>query len=179
MQNFIPSHKKLLLACLIIATIAIGIMAGIYIHGRYSVKTETTFKNEYNLVLKDYSGKDVSLSDFKGKFIIVSAWASWCPYCKAEIENLSKLLEMYPGKLHIIAVNRAEPLSDAKTFSDTLQVSKDVRFLLDTNDSFFKEMGGFAMPETAFIDQYGHVLFRARGPMTMDEMTQKVKELIR
>ncbi len=162
-----------------VSTIAIGIMAGLYIHGRYAVKTATTFKTEYNLVLKDYSGKDVSLSDFKGKIIIVTAWASWCPYCKAEIENLSKLDDMYPGKLHIVAVNRAEPLSDAKTFSDTLQVSHDVRFLLDPNDSFFKEMGGFAMPETAFIDQYGHVLFRARGPMSKDEMTQKVKELVK
>ena len=42
--------------------------------------------------LKDLDGKDVSLSDFKGKWVILDFWGSWCPWC---IKGFPKLKETY------------------------------------------------------------------------------------
>lgn len=48
--------------------------------------------------LKDAKGKDVSLSDFKGKIVYLAFWASWCPPCKYEIPYTLKLQEKFKGK---------------------------------------------------------------------------------
>lgn len=46
----------------------------------------------------DAAGKQVSLSDFRGKVVVVDVWATWCGPCKAELPHLKKLEEEMKGK---------------------------------------------------------------------------------
>lgn len=46
----------------------------------------------------DINGKPVSLSDFKGKYVYVDVWATWCGPCKKEIPSLKKLEKQFHGK---------------------------------------------------------------------------------
>ena len=46
----------------------------------------------------DINGKKVSLSDLKGKYVLIDIWATWCPPCKKEIPYLKKLEEKMHGK---------------------------------------------------------------------------------
>ena len=177
MRTFLNTYHKEVRIGVSVLAILLGVAASIYFMHRYSVKGAPSFRREYDLVLKTYDGKDVRLASFKNKILIVTAWASWCPYCKAEIENLSTLADTNKNDVQIIAVNRGESLSDAKPYSDRLVVPATVQFFLDPTDSFYKELGGYAMPETLFIDAYGHVLYQQRGPMKMEDMIQKMKEL--
>lgn len=43
-------------------------------------------------------GKNVKLSDFKGKWVIVNYWATWCPPCRMEIPELEMFYEKHKGK---------------------------------------------------------------------------------
>ena len=47
---------------------------------------------------KDINGKEVSLSDLKGKYVYIDVWATWCPPCRAELPHLKKLEEAMKGK---------------------------------------------------------------------------------
>src|SRR5512135_2008759 len=51
-----------------------------------------------DFVLKDIEGKDVHLSDYKGKLVLLEFWATWCPPCKATIPDLIALQAKYAGK---------------------------------------------------------------------------------
>jgi thiol-disulfide isomerase/thioredoxin len=54
--------------------------------------------------LKDFSGKNLSLSDSRGKVILLNFWATWCGPCRAEIPTLVKLQERYKDQLQIIGL---------------------------------------------------------------------------
>ena len=45
----------------------------------------------------DVNGKQVSLSDFKGKVVLIDVWATWCAPCRGEIPHLKKLEEEMKG----------------------------------------------------------------------------------
>jgi len=51
-----------------------------------------------DFTLPDVNGKAVSLSSFKGQYVLVDFWASWCPPCRAENPNLVAAHNQYKGK---------------------------------------------------------------------------------
>ena len=52
----------------------------------------------FDFTYPDINGKQVSLSDFKGKYVYVDVWATWCGPCKKEIPSLKRLEEEFHGK---------------------------------------------------------------------------------
>ncbi len=62
------------------------------------------------IVLKDVTGKQVTLSSFRGKYVFVDFWASWCPPCRAENPNLVRTWQKYRDKkFDILGVSFDKP----------------------------------------------------------------------
>lgn len=61
--------------------------------------------NAPNFTLKDIEGKDVSLTDFRGKWVILDFWGTWCPWCIKGFPELKEAYETYKGKLEIIGID--------------------------------------------------------------------------
>lgn len=125
--------------------------------------------------LRDYEGREVKLSDFRGKPVVANAWAAWCPFCVKELPDFAMLQEEFKDKIAVIAIDRAEPLETAKKFSDEVGVTGRLVFLLDPSDFFYQSIGGFSMPETIFVNREGVVVDHKRGPMELGEMRERVK----
>ncbi len=174
----IMNRQKIFIAFLVlVALLLIG--SSLYYYFWYQPPAnESTFREEYALVLKDYAGNDVELADFRREILIVYAWASWCPYCGKELEYLSELKGRYGDELSIVAVNRAEPLVEAKDFTDKLQGMEKLVLLLDSGDALYKQIDGYAMPETIFINSSGDIIYHQRGPIKPEEVNAKVAELM-
>lgn len=128
--------------------------------------------------LKDYDGNRVSLADFSGKPVVVNSWAVWCPFCVEELKDFAAVKREFGDQIEIIAIDRAESLERAKTFTDELGLTDDLIFLLDPNDSFYRSISGFSMPETIFVDREGNIRIHKRGPMDAAEIREKIQSIL-
>lgn len=133
-------------------------------------------KQSINTVIyNDYLGNPYSLNQNGSKLIIVNSWASWCPFCRKELTDFVSATKGYfSSDITIIAINRSESVNTAKRFSDELNIDDEVVFLVDFKDKFYKEIGGFSMPETLFMDENLNILEHKRGAMSEDEIKEKV-----
>lgn len=138
----------------------------------------TTPSGVLDLKLKNYNGETVSLADFKGKPLVINSWAAWCPFCRKELPDFVAIKKEFGDKITIVAIDRIEPKETAKRYSDELGVTDDLIFLLDPSDSFYRFIGGFSMPETVFVNKNGDITTHKRGPMDINEMRQKINEIL-
>lgn len=176
-MNFCMSKKVIFIGILIVIAIAFivfhGGMPGSSGEGNGARQNETP-----TFALADYDGNIIDTKDFKGKIQVLNAWASWCPFCVDELPDFGELQEAFPEDVVVVAVNRAEPTSIAKDFSDKLGLSDTYIFLIDPSDTFYKSIGGFSMPETLFLDKKGKLVQHKRGPLTFEDMKEIVERVL-
>jgi len=127
--------------------------------------------------LTDIDGNSVSLNDFEDKILVINSWATWCPFCVDELPDFAELQKEFGDEIVMIAINRRESLSNSKGFTDNLGITEDLLWLLDSNDSFYRSIGGFSMPETIFVDKDKNIRVHKRGPMELSEMISKVNSI--
>ncbi len=71
----------------------------------------------WDFKLKDLEGKEVALSSFKGKVVLLNFWATWCGPCKAEIPGFVELQEKYRDKLTIVGYSVDDTAELAKKYA--------------------------------------------------------------
>jgi len=74
--------------------------------------------------LKDMAGKDVRLSDFKGRPLLVNFWATWCGPCKTEIPIFNDLIEKYRSKnFTVLGISIDDSPEELKDFAARYKVN--------------------------------------------------------
>ncbi|WP_258881082.1 TlpA family protein disulfide reductase [Clostridium tagluense] len=129
-----------------------------------------------NFKLKDLNGKDVALSDFKGKKVFLNFWASWCGPCKAEMPTIEKLYQQTKDSdLVILTINIGEDKSTAKSFIDNNKYNFTV--LVDSNQNVAAQYNISALPTSFFIDKEGNIVSTIKGGLTLEEMKNNISKL--
>ena len=131
-----------------------------------------------DFAFEDFNGNTVTRTDLEGKVAVINSWATWCPFCVNELPDFVALQKEFGDDIIVVAISRQESRETAKNFTDSLGISKDILFLLDPKDSFYKSIGGISMPETLFIDKDGNIRTHKRGFMTLEEMREKTKAIM-
>lgn len=106
--------------------------------------------------LENLDGKDISLEDFRGKKVLLSFWASWCPYCKKEMESLKLVSDQVDKEeVEIISINFKEDKDKIKRFME--ENKYDFLTLLDFKGEITKLYNIKGIPTMIFIDEEGNI----------------------
>ncbi|HEY0839527.1 MAG TPA: TlpA disulfide reductase family protein [Vulgatibacter sp.] len=132
-----------------------------------------------DFTLRTLSGERVKLSDYKGKVVLLSFWATWCGPCKQELPVLQSLLDKH-GKdgLQVLAVN----IDDPKTVAEVRRFVADRKLTMPVPlDSDSKVLGTYnpriALPYLQVIDAEGRRAFQHTGFTTGAEATLSTEVL--
>lgn len=130
------------------------------------------------LRLKDIHGRWLSLSDYKGKVVLINFWATWCPPCRREIPDLIRAQRAYRDRgLQIIGITYPpEKISEVRRFVRKLRMNYPVA--IGTKASKAQFISSETLPVTVLIDRDGAVRDVIEGIMYSEEFDQKVKPLL-
>jgi len=112
--------------------------------------------------LQDLDGQAVSLSDLRGKPVMLNFWAVRCPDCRAEMPFLQQIYEEWSDKgLVLLAIDIGEGPSQIKEFLEANNLSLPV--LLDSDKSVAQRYNIQFIPTTFFIDSDGIIQVKIIG----------------
>ena len=108
-----------------------------------------------------YRGKQVQLSDFKGKVVILNFWATWCPPCVAEFPSFEKLYHHYKESDEIVFLfaNNESPLTTAEFIARHHIKAPITRY----QQSPRAELTTKSLPTTYIINKHGALVSRKTG----------------
>ena len=132
----------------------------------------------FRIEFQTLEGETVTLADYEDTPLVVNSWASWCSFCVKELPDFATAGEEFQDQVVIIAINRRESQEQNTNYIENLGISGEIIYLLDEDDSFYKAIGGFGIPETLFINAAGETVIHKRGPMELDEIQDKIKQVL-
>ncbi len=133
-----------------------------------------------NFKLTDLQGKTVSLSDYKGKIVVLNFWASWCPPCKAEMPEFDEMDKEFKksGEAVLLAVNMTDGRRETKKKVEKFIAEQKygMRVLLDEGGKAADIFSIRYLPTTYVIDADGVVAGQLVGGTTKAAVMKLVRE---
>ncbi|TWE01666.1 peroxiredoxin [Neobacillus bataviensis] len=124
--------------------------------------------------LKTLTGDTVTLSQLKGKKVMLNFWATWCPPCKAEMPEMEQFSKQIGDDTVILAVN-IDPQLDVQGFVNENKITFPI--LLDAEDKVNEAYQILSIPTTYFINSKGIIQNKYTGSMKLDIMKKYTQEL--
>lgn len=120
-------------------------------------------KKAPDFTLEDMQGNKVSLSDFKGKVVVVNFWATWCPPCIEEMPSMEKLHQKFKGDDFVLLAINAE--ENGRPAVERFLKNKNFTFpiLLDGDAKVQQIYGVYRFPETIIINRQGEIVTKVLG----------------
>jgi len=106
--------------------------------------------------LQNLNGQSITLSDFKGKPVLINFWATWCQPCVFEMPFIQEIHDEWSDKgLMVLAINIGDSSSEVEQFLQNHNLSLPV--LLDTSKAVAQTYSIRGIPTTFFIDKEGMI----------------------
>jgi peroxiredoxin len=131
-----------------------------------------------DFTLKNIEGKDIRLSDLKGKIVFINFWATWCGPCRTEVPAFVELQEKFGAEnLAILGISVDQgDLSVVKEFAKSYNINYEILY---ANAEVVGTYGGIrSIPTTFVVDRDGYLRDRKVGFPGKDYFVQVVKFLM-
>lgn len=132
-----------------------------------------------DFTLNTHNGNTITLSELKGKKVLLNFWASWCGPCEEEMPAMQKVYNELMGQdVEIVAVNMTigkETIESATQFVKQYGLTFPVP--LDTKGEVMKLYEIYGLPTSYFLDSEGIIRAKFFGPMDERFIKEELKKL--
>ena len=126
-----------------------------------------------DFALEQPGGGTIRPGDYRGGWLLLNFWATWCGPCRAEMPLLQDLVdgkieaaEAVPGGVAVVAVDFDETADSVEAYFKEMGLS--LTAVLDPGGKMSRQYGAYQLPISLFIDPEGVVRFKHIGGMTSD-----------
>ncbi len=139
-------------------------------------------KNELVDFKWNENGKEMKLSDYKGKVILLNFWATWCPPCRKELPDLSTLsTELKDKDFKMIGVSVDDNQEVLNTFLQSNKLSYTIVFEPEQLVTKYMSAAGQnqnVVPQTYIIDKNGKVVEAIMGSRSKADFLEMIKKYL-
>ena len=134
---------------------------------------------DLGFIVKDMDGKDVKLSDYRGKPLIVNFWFVNCPPCRKEVPAFVELVKKYGDKgFTILGLDVEDTPEEMKKFAEEFKINYPLFVARDRNDIKEAYRATFAYPVSWFVKADGSVHLKHLGTGTPEWFETQVLALL-
>ena len=137
-----------------------------------------------DFILYDINGKKISLSDYKGRVVLINFWATWCGPCRMEIPDLKELKKKYGKRgFEVLGISISDKQSMLKKFSDAYDITYPLLYGSSSEmGNIAANYGGLqAVPQSFLVDSDGRIVLHFPGailknydPRSFNMLEQKI-----
>ena len=165
---------RLILACLL------AWMLTSTAHSAGTLQPVGTDSPDLDFNLADLKDATHTLSEYRGKVVVVNFWASWCPPCIQEMPSMQQLHNKLADEaFEMLPVNVGE--KKYRVWKFVKLVNFTVPVLLDTDSETFNAWDASVLPTSFLLDKQGRIRYRIQGDIEWDseEVVAIIKDLVK
>lgn len=122
-----------------------------------------------DLRFQDGKGNLLSLSEFRGKFVLLNVWATWCAPCREEMPALDRLQQQLGGpdfEVAALSIDRGGAVA-VRAFYEEMDI-RALSIYVDPGSEAMSTLRTVGIPTTLLVDREGRELWRKTGAATWD-----------
>jgi peroxiredoxin len=124
--------------------------------------------------LPDLSGHIYTLDQFRGRWLILTVWGTWCSGCLHEIPALQDLAVTYADKLTVLSVAVNDPPETLTKFVSEHSIKYPVLLGASFDAPFARVYEVHGAPANIVVSREGTIVFVGRGPMSLKGAVQQI-----
>lgn len=162
--------KKLEAALIFLAVVSV-------VTGWYLLQQKETAAPDFSLV--DLEGSTFSLSDFRGKVVVIDFMATWCGPCTRQISNYKVVWEKFRNRIILMSIG-IDPTESEDTLRAFAKLFPYAKWIWAKDTANLAEAYGVtAIPKTVIIDQKGNIRYSHVGVTSASTIIEEIEYLIK
>jgi thiol-disulfide isomerase/thioredoxin len=164
-------NTKKMLVLVVIGIVAVGLIISISLRNQ---KVES-LAPDFSLI--DIDGNNFTLSNNRGKIVVLNFMTTWCPSCKEEIPELESLWALYNETIIIASINIDPFATNEQIMTFRSSYPNATWTWIKDTANVAETYGVQKIPVTVIIDKNGSIAFTHTGGVTANTLIMEIQQL--